>query len=195
MNRRDALRKLAAGGAIATTGSVVLSSRQVAHAASPPSTGLSNVPGSSDPMSMASTNNPNGTVTLTDTVTPTCVSGSLTTTYAWRINGYDIGPGNRHFHLRNAADTATLQQGPSTDTCSACPMPYVGPTSSDMSITLRKTNNGGQLKPLDSGDFYDIGLLVTWQCSGHSAALTAEYRMYATYPAAATVEVVSYTVG
>jgi hypothetical protein len=195
MDRREALKKLAAGGAIAATGSMVLSTRDVAYAMSG-GTGLTDIPGPDDPLPFVFQNNTNGTVTIQSAVTPSCAgSGSATTTYSWRILGYNVSGGNRNFFMRNAADTADLQAGPTPNTCSSCPMPYVGPTSTHNAVTLRKTNNGKpkQLKALDAGDYYEIGLLVTWQCPG-APHVEAEYRFWGTYPNNPDVEMLHYNV-
>ena len=186
MDRRQAIKKLAAGTAIAAGGSVVLSSREVAYAASAPGTGLTNVPGPSEPLPVGTTNNGNGTVTLSDVSSPSCSSGSLSRSYSWRINGFDIKGGNTwKFFIRNSADTQTIREGVGG---------YSNPNLNDGTVVLRKTNKPGKLKPLDNGDSYDIGMLVTWQCSGAGAYLRAEYRFSATYPNPPTIEVVSYAI-
>lgn len=186
MDRRQAIKKLAAGAAIASGGSMVLSSRDVAFAASAPGTGLVDVPGPSEPLPVGSTNNPNGTVTLSDVSTPSCGPGTMTRSYSWRVNGFNINGGKTwKFFVRNSSDTQTIREGVSG---------YSPPNLNHGTVVLRKTNKPGNLKPLDNGDSYDIGMLVTWQCSGAGSYLQAEYRFSATYPNPPTVEIVSYNV-
>ena len=191
MDRRQAIKKLAAGTALAAGGSVVLSSRDVAYAASAPGTGLTNVPGPSEPLPVGTTNNSNGTVTLSDVSSPSCSSGSLTRSYSWRINGFNINGGTPwQFYIRNSTDSETIREGVSG---------YSTPNLNDGTVVLRKTNKPkktkpGVLKPLANGDYYDISMLVTWQCSGAGAYLQTEYKFSATYPNPPTVEVVSYNI-
>ncbi len=185
MDRREAIKKLAAGGAIAATGSMVLSSREVAYAASAPGTGLTNVPGPTEPLPVSATNNSNGTVTLTDASSPSCSVGSLTRTYSWKINGFNLKGGNSwKFFVRNSNDTQTVREGIGG---------YSSPNLNHSTVVLRKTNKPDKLKPLDNGDSYDISMLVTWSC-GAGAYLQAEYRYTATYPAAPDVQIVAYDV-
>lgn len=186
MDRRQAIKKLAAGTAIASTGSLVLSSRDVAYAASAPGTGLTDVPGPSEPLPITVTNNSNGTVTLGDATSPSCGSGTPTSSYSWRINAFNIKGGRTwKFYIRDSSDSQTIREGVSG---------YSSPNVNHSTIVLRKNNNGGQLKKLDPGDSYDVGMLVTWQCPGASAYLQAEYRFSATYPNPPTVEIVSYNI-
>lgn len=185
MDRREAIRKLAAGGAIAATGSMVLSSRSVAYAASAPGTGLTDVPGPAEPLPVSATNNGNGTVTLRDVSSPSCSIGSLTRTYSWKINGFNIDGGRTwKFFVRNGDDSETIREGVGD---------YSSPNLDHDTVVLRKTNKPGKLRPLDAGDSYDVSMLVTWSC-GTGAYLQAEYRFTATYPAPPDVQVVSYDV-
>ena len=186
MNRRQAIKKLAAGTALASGGSLILSSREVAYAASAPGTGLTDVPAPSEPLPVGTTNNPNGTVTLSDVSSPSCSSGSLTRSYSWRVNGFNMNGGKTwKFFIRNSSDTHTIREGVGG---------YSTPNLNHSTVVLRKTNKPGKLKKLDDGDSYDIGMLVTWQCSGAGAYLQAEYRFTATYPNPPTVEVISYDI-
>ena len=67
MDRREAIRKLAAGGAVTLGASAVLSTRDVAYAASAPGTGLTDVPGPGEPLPISSSSgNGNGTVLVGD---------------------------------------------------------------------------------------------------------------------------------
>jgi hypothetical protein len=68
MDRRAALKKLAAGGAIAMGGSMVLSSNAVAYAASVPDGVISGIPpkGQPLPVSIPPFTNSTGVLTITD---------------------------------------------------------------------------------------------------------------------------------
>ena len=183
MDRRQAIKKLAAGTAIASTGSLVLSSRDVAYAASAPGTGLIDVPGPNEPLPITFANNSNGTVTISDASSPSCGAGTPTTSYSWRINAFNIKGGKTwRFYIADTSDVP-IREGVGG---------YSSPNLNHSTVVLRKNNNGGKLKPLDSGDTYDVGMLVTWQCSGAGAYLQAEYRFSATYPNPPAIEIVSY---
>lgn len=212
MDRREAIRKLAAGGAVAVGASTVLSSRDVAYAASVPGTGLSDVPGPGEPLPISSSSgNGNGTVLIGDASGAVCDGGSSSpsSTFAWRINAYNVadtptilGPLPPQFLIKNSADVAVIVAGTNfSNNCSICPTPYSSPTSTNSTVSLRKrlfVNLFGGIEievPLSAGDSYDIGLMRTWQCAGAGSAVTAEYRMTGVYPNAPTVENISYTVG
>jgi hypothetical protein len=174
LNRREAIRKLAAGGAVAAGASVVLSSHDVAFAASPPDTGLTNVPGSTEPLPIAFMPNTNGTVTVGDATSPACTSGGgPTVTYSWKVNSFSFSGGNRHLLVVNAANLSQIIHDTSGSSG------YSSPNTGHPAVELRKTNNGRkrQIKPLESGDSYSISVIVTWQCSGANSALEAEYTL------------------
>lgn len=169
MNRRDAIKKLAAGGAVTLGASAVLSSNNVAFAASPPDTGLSGVPprGAAPPLSFSP--NGNGTVTLDLSSDATCASGgSPTITYAWKVNGFSFSGGNRHLIISSNGQTVHDTTGGSG---------YSSHSTGYSVIDLAKTNNGSKrkIKPLDSSDTYNLSVIVTWQCLGANSALEAEY--------------------
>ena len=210
MDRCEAIEKLAAGAAVAVGASAVLSTRDVAYAASAPGTGLSGVPGDGEPLPISSSSgNGNGTVLVGDASAATCASGAPTSTYSWRINSYNVadantffGPVAPQFLIKNAADVAVVVAGTNfSRTCSSCPTPYTSPTLTNSTVSFRKRlyiNFFGGIEleqPLEAGDSYDVGLLRTWQCAGAAGALTAEYRISGTYPNAPVVENISYTVG
>jgi hypothetical protein len=182
MDRREALRKLAAGGAVAAGASVVLSSNDVAFAASPPGTGLSGVPGPGEPLEITYTPNNNGTITIADATQASCASGALTVTYSWRILGYDVSGSKRRLAIyTNPPGTSALVQGPNENICTSCPTPYSSPSTTNNDVVLRKNNPGGQIDPLDAGDEYSVGVLVTWRC-GSNTPYTREFAIGATYP-------------
>jgi hypothetical protein len=195
MNRRDALKKLAAGGVVAAGAPMVLSSFDVAAAASPPGTSLSGVPESGQPLLFSHVATADGRVQIADASNPTCMSGTMTRTYEWSVHSYNVHHNNRRLQLRNGADTQTMIDGPSNDTCTTgCPTPYTLPSTTDGAITLRSLQSNPTMpRQLGDGDQYVIQVRITWQCSGN-AALQAEYRLSGTFPNAPTVTNQSYTV-
>lgn len=191
MNRRDAIRKLAAGGAVAAGASVVLSSNDVAHAASPPDTGLTDVPGPGEPLQLNFVPNADGTVTIGDAESPACTTGGApTVTYSWKVNSFSFSGGNRHLVIVNASNLSQVIQDASGSSG------YSPPNTDHSAIELRKTNSGKPrvVKELEPGDTYTISVLVTWQCSGANSALEAEYTLTGNGPAAPAVGISSYGV-
>ena len=176
MDRRAALKKLAAGGAIAAGGSFVLSSNQVAFAAS----GGTSIPGPGDdlPISSGSTQ---GQVSITDSTYYTCPEpggGEPTVTYSWKINGYNLRPpGNSTIELVDANTGEVLQTAELGPTCeSSCAnLLYQGGSNSAF---LRRDHS-----KLKDGDEYDIGLMVEWQCG---SVTTRVYSVRGIYPGPAT---------
>jgi hypothetical protein len=178
MDRRVALKKLAAGGAIASGASLVLSSHDVAYAASPPGTNLSNVPGDGEDLLIVFTPNLNGSLTIGDDVSPVCFEGDLTVTYSWQVNGFGFSGGNRHLLMLNAGNLNEVIH----DTTGSSG--YSVPSSTHGTIELRKTTNGNDNpKPLDATDTYNISVIISWSC-GVSAPLVAEYLIQGTGSAA-----------
>jgi hypothetical protein len=169
MNRRDAIKKLAAGGAVTLGASAVLSTNNVAFAASPPDTGLVGVPAQGAPPPLSFSPNGNGTVTLDASSGAACISGaSPTITYAWKVNSFSFSGGNRHLILSSNGQTIHDTKGGSG---------YSAASTGYAVVNVAKTNNGSkrQIKPLASSDTYNLSLLITWQCSGANSALEAEY--------------------
>ena len=60
--------------------------------------------------------------------------------------------GTWKFFIRNSNDTATIREGVSDYS--------TPPNQNHGTVVLRKDNNGGKLKPLDNGDYYDVGMRV-----------------------------------
>lgn len=196
MDRREALKKLAAGGVVAAGAPIVLSSFDVAAAASPPGTGLQGVPGSGEPILVNHQATASSTVALSIATAPTCSSGTLTTTYEWRIVGYTV-QAQRRLQVRNSTNTSTLVNGTVDTTCSGgCGSPtYSTPSTATGAVVLRSTQQGSDSQPraLANGNLWSVQVRITWQCSGHSA-LQAEYLINGTYPNAPTVTNQSYTI-
>lgn len=191
MNRRDAIKKLASGGAVAAGASLVLSSNDVAFAASPADTGLSNVPGANEALQVTFSPNQDGTVTIGDGEAPACLAGGVpTVTYSWKVNTFSFSGGNRHLLIVNANNLSQVIQDATGSSV------YSPPNTDHGVIELRKTNNGRKrtIKQLDPGDTYSISVIVTWQCAGANSALEAEYTLTGNGPAAPTVGVSSYEI-
>jgi hypothetical protein len=169
MNRREAIRKLAAGGAVTLGASAVLSSNDVAFAASPPDTGLVNVPADGAPLPSSTSANGDGTVTINVSSGASCASGGApTVSYAWKVNSFSFSGGNRHMILKANGQTVHDTTGGSG---------YSSANPGFGVVNVAKTNNGRKrkIKPLGSSDSYSLSVLVTWQCANANAALEAEY--------------------
>jgi len=169
MNRRDAIKKLAAGGAVTLGASAVLSSNDVAFAASPADTGLVGVPADGAPLPISFVPNGDGTVTINAASSASCTSGaSPTVTYAWKVNSFSFSGGNRHLIVSSNGQTLHDTTGGSG---------YSSASTAFSTVNLAKTNNGRKrkIKPLEASDSYSISVLITWQCSGANSALEAEY--------------------
>ena len=176
MDRRAALKKLAAGGAIAAGGSFVLSSNQVAFAASD-----TNIPDSGVNLPIASSST-QGEVAISDPAFYTCTGEQVTTTYAWRINGYDLRPpGNTVIELVDAATGAVLYEGNGFPMCTSCGGSYMSGSSS---ASLRRDHS-----KLKNGDEYNIGLMVTWECG--AVVTVHEYEVTGIYPGPSTATYVA----
>ncbi len=190
MDRREAIKKLAAGTAIASGGSMILSSRSVAYAASAPGTGLIDVPGPSEPLPVSVTQDRDGII-LGDVSSPRCGSGGqpgdLTTVYSWQINDFNVSGGNGWRLLIVEPGTNTVIMG-STGV-------YSPTSTAHGTVELRKANkNQPKAKNLTIGDYYDVTMMVTWKCAGAGSYLQAEYRFVSSYDTAPVPTVQSYKV-
>jgi hypothetical protein len=179
MDRREALKKLGAGSAIAATGSFVLSSSNVAYASSHDTGGLSGLPEVGEPLPITvqtslSSNGKKGTVTISDNTTPMCGNQLPNRHYCWRINSFNVKGGNGwKQQIKDANDNQVI--------CDFISENFTPPNSTHGTVLLRKANNGGGAKPLDVGDDYSIDMYVTWQCQG-SGYVEAIYRFQARFP-------------
>lgn len=191
MNRREAIQKLATGGAVAAGASIVLSTNDVAHAASPPDTGLTNVPAPSEPLPTVFVPNSNGTATIDATSPAACANGGTpTVSYSWKVNSFNFSGGSRHLLLVNASNLSQIVHDTTSSTG------YSPASTALAAIELRKTNNGRKrnIKKLDPGDVYNISVIVSWQCAGANSALEAEYTIVGNGPAVPTITNSSYNV-
>ena len=180
VNRRDALKKLAAGGAIAAGGSLVLSSNAVAETASgPPITGI---PGPGEDLTNFVTFSNQGDVTFTHNDTAVCPGGGgVTTTYRWRTVGFTLSPPrNKRLQLLDATSLALLNGNDisATGTCISCTDNQL--TSGSNSALLQR-----EISNIKTGDQYTLELEITWECSG-SPTVVATYDVAGTYPDPAT---------
>jgi len=181
VNRREALRRLAATGAIAVGGSQVLSTTAVAQTASGPLPVGIPSNGESLPVS-ASQETLFGLVFALTLTAPTysCDSGSLTTTYAWKIDSYAftppfVFPGDRYARLESGG--VVIDGGPGTSCGPNCTgAAYATTPSGSATITRRREGLFGRVpEAFSASDTGVIDLLVTWTCTG-GPTVTAEYR-------------------
>jgi hypothetical protein len=180
MDRREALKKLGAGSAIAATGSIVLSSRAVASSGSGTGPGgLTGIPGPGEQLPITvqtslSSNGKRGTVTISDSTSPMCGLNGANSWYSWRIVSSNIKGGNGwKLQIKDGSDSQVIRgfDGGSFTTSD----PNHG------TVLLRKANNGGAPKPLDRGDVYEVEMLVTWQCQG-ADDVERVYRFSSSFP-------------
>lgn len=227
MDRREALRRLAASGAVAIGASTLLSSNVAASSGTIGDTCLRGIPGPGEPLPIRYRSGrvrggEFGFPRIRDDSHPMCICGGggggdddddggdddddddgggnnrPTVTYSWRINGYDVPallPNSSTFEVRRENNSRTIVTGtPNSQTCTTCPTAWSSPNTNDDGVRLRKVTGAGQQVPLGNGDSYDLGLIVTWQCQGAQASVTAEYRIFGVWPAAPTVENLSYVI-
>jgi hypothetical protein len=171
MNRRDALKRLAAGGAIAAGGSFVLSSNGVAFAASIGDTGLIGAPAPGSPVAISvGQAGPGGSgqvVVIGNAQQVSCSSGSLMARYGWRINSFNLAP--------PPGSSLVLSDSNGTPITSSISGNFTALNSNHGTVRITRSN-GTPLKR----DSYDISQMVEWQCSGSTAYLRATYRLIGT---------------
>lgn len=199
MDRREALRKLAAGGAIAAGGSFVLSSNRVAYAASVG--GVTGIPAPGEPLPIAyAIIDPlfqDSRIQVIDTTTPACVDASpVTTTHSWKINKFDVG-GNvsrTWVELWDADNDTKIIEAQATSggisqaVCGPGCTGYSSPTSFN-GFTLKRWRDeifGDEYVDWKNGDYYEVDTLISWSCAGHPT-VQGEYRIAGTFPDTPTV--------
>lgn len=176
MDRRQALRRLAAGGAIAMGSSTVMSSRSIAFAASPPC-----FEPPANPWSY--TVDAAGFIVLADTFVPSCDGAS--TSYSWRIFDYGLIGASREFWIyrtpsepRGTAIDRIVQEGPDPNRCRSCPTGYTTPNVNDGAVVIARTNLADTVaRPLGNNTRWDVGVLVSWTCTDGCPPVVAEYRI------------------
>ncbi len=156
MDRRSAVKKLAAGGAIAAGSSVVLSSNGVAFAAScvvditnPVATLAGDTGGQ---------NNPYWLITNTTAAPP-----GVTANFVWRIRSYANLTGRRgNFpRLKVNPDGIAALVGPDDDSfVGNVATPSSGVASS--AVISRTNSNGGPTRGFQPDDDYVVQLDITW---------------------------------
>jgi hypothetical protein len=196
MNRREALKKLGAGTAIAAGGSLVLSSNAVAQTASG---NVPDIPAANEPL--------DPTVTLTgfpvqvEFAAPaflTCSgTGSPTTTYSWRIASYTITgflAGLSQLRIVNQSGGVVV---PGTTVGSSCTSGCGnGPgyfTSTNRFVRVERSILGIFDGSFQNGDSVIIELLVVTSCPG-GPTISAEYRYDSSNGLDSPMENFSYTV-
>lgn len=176
MDRRQALKKLAAGGAIAAGGSLVVSSNAVAQTTSgcfeaplAPFTAVPDVASGSILVTPSTSMDPQG----------------LGPTFAWQIAGYEGFRNSRSLQIRQQATGQIVVTGPNGGECGTdCPFPPDGPvsTGNDGSVVLgaaRKNNNSqnNDSDPFEAGNAYDVEVWVSWPEANGCPAVDAYYRI------------------
>jgi len=161
MDRRAALKKLAAGGAIALGGPMVLSSNVVASTGSGPP----------DPTSVVSYDPSGDGATFTVTGFP---AGS---TFQWRLNALVLGPkSKKQVDLVDGAGNLLFQSPLGQKVCGPC-------TSWTQSSSALGTVRLDRHKGLNPGDYFEIDLVATTPTN-----LTYEYRIITQYGSPPSVQ-------
>ena len=187
MDRREALKKLGAGGALIAASPVILPTVGVAHAASPGETDLVGVPDAGEPLPYTEIEFPNNRwgkkqITLAPDMSGVeCTDQSLPIiTYEWRIVSVMWDKAKVAF-LRiteattNPQDPAGAQLAvtpPSTSGFSG-PTAYSAPSYAN-GFLLRKGTAQGD-RNFDKGDRYAVEMRVRWHCDGATSDIEAEY--------------------
>jgi hypothetical protein len=171
VDRREALKKLAAGSAVAAGASIVLTSNGVAFAASIGDTGLDggSIPGPGEPVDVIIDESVTGgndkEFSITNVGTPACTnSGQPTTTYQWQIVSFTNG--------RNKATSLVLRlAGGQTISSTGGATGFTSPSVNASSGVFGRADGDPMKK-----DSYVAEMRVTWTCSGSSARVEALYR-------------------
>jgi hypothetical protein len=172
MDRREALKKLATGGAIAAGGSFVLSSNQVAFAASGP-------PEPSDLVAYVE-----GGDGASFTITGEPPDGTTSTSYQWQLNYISLTPaGKKQVNLLDGGGNVLWS---STLGDKVCGRPCTPWTSSSTALGTVQLDRHKGLKP---GDVYELDVIVSWTFSGGGSDNT-HYRIYGAYGSDPWVQVI-----
>ena len=179
MDRREALKKLAIGGAIAAGGSVVVASNAVALTTSGPVIGIPAGPGETLPVVTPRVGRP-PRPSVVDASTVSCSSGSLTTTYAWRLHSFNLARSTAYTQIlvRNPTGTSTITQGPVGVKSWVNPDRnyYAGPNGMSLCKRAVGTLFAGTPfafsfnidSPLANGDRWAVDMQVSWDCGNGS---------------------------
>ena len=178
MDRREALKKLAVGGAIAAGGSMVLSSNAVAQTSSGLPRGL---PGNGQPLPGVGAVLLSSDKVLQFTAPP--LPSGVTAIYHWNIRRFDIKhPQVDGVKLTSAPNTQTryTQGSCATQTCGY----FLGNATADVEALFKDaapSNNKAVVddptKRFKYADVVTVGLWIQWTFSGRT--LSAEYELTA----------------
>ncbi len=188
MDRREALKKLAAGGALVAASPVILPSVRVAHAASPAGTDISGLPAPGEPIAFGDIATSTGAMAnrqvgiMFDTSAIVCGDGSPpTTTYEWRIVSAAWHVDKKGFQLRIAEATSNVDDPAGRELAVTPPssIGYRGPTaysapSYNSAFVIRKRGKQGD-ELLQQTDTYAVEVRIRWQCHGARSAVEATY--------------------
>jgi hypothetical protein len=170
MDRREALKKLAVGGAIVAGGSLVLSSNAVAQSGSGTTTPL---PTWSAPINGQG----QGTLVLT---APTPPSGATGAEYQWEIRGCAVSQG-RTLVVINAANNSVIARANN----GSCPTtPIVTPWLPTAGSVIVRTAAGGSTsyKDLEPGNTVTIRLKMRWYNTSNQLVESPPYLITGPYP-------------
>lgn len=188
MDRREALKRLAAGGAFVVASPVILPSVRVAHAASPGETDLVGVPAAGEPIPFGTLATAQGkfaknqVAIVPDMAGVTCADGSAAMiSYEWRIVSVTWGKPSKPDFLRVVEATSNTRDPAGTQLAVMPPSKtgFNGPTaysarSYATGFLIRKGTSKGDVA-LDATDRYSVEMRVRWECDGATSALEAEY--------------------
>jgi hypothetical protein len=144
MDRREAIKKLAAGGAIAAGGSMILSSNNVAFASS--HCEFVNVPLNGDNLPLVATDAGTGILDIAVSPLPGCTCG-MSPTYQWVLVSGSVTP----WHNSLSATQVTSS-----------------------TVRLHKTDRRGRPKGFHSNDSFVLTLATSWRCDTQCIAASYE---------------------
>ena len=188
MDRREALKKLGAGGALVMASPVILPTFRVAHAASPGETDLVGVPEAGEPQPFGAfpfpddRNDYRQISIAPDMSGVTCAGGGTPIiTYEWRIVSVVWGSPWWIQQLRvtevtgNRNDPAGTQLAitPPSLTSYNGPTAYSAPSSGSAFLVRKRYLWGDGWIPSD--DRYAVEMRVRWHCDGATSDIEAEY--------------------
>lgn len=188
MDRREALKRLAAGGAFVVASPLILPSVRVAHAASPGETDLVGVPEAGAPIPFGPLPAAQGkfakkqVAIVPDMAGVTCADGGAPLiSYEWRIVSATWGRPNKPDFLRVVEATSNTRDPAGTQLAVMPPSltGFNGPTaysgrSYATGFLIRKGTSRGDVG-FDASDRYSVEMRVRWECDGAASALEAEY--------------------
>ena len=167
MDRREALKRLAVGGAIASGGSLVLSSNAVAATASGPV--IPGIPSEGEPLPGIQLVLSGGDKQLTFRAPPP--PAGVVASYGWNIQGYDVKhPQVDGMLLTSGGGSQRLIGQP---TCGNGCSYFAGSDTAVAETIFKSSTKPAKNKKFKNGDTVDVGLMVTWTSS--AGTVTAEF--------------------